>query len=115
MFSNKKKYPVDGIAQLKSDPDGFSDLFQHQHFLYVLRNSRGDFYIHSHFNAGTQKVSLLCLIEQRVPLLHLNCLDSVKMEKKYHAWNIFILLCIYSPHWAAGLNSLCKDAVQLFP
>ena len=114
-FQTKKKYPVDRIAQLKSDPDGFSDLFQHQHFLYVLRNSRGDLYIHSHFNAGTQKVSLLCLIEQRVPLLHLNCLDSVKMEKKYHTWNIFILLCIYSPHWAAGLNSLCKDAVQLFP
>lgn len=81
MFLNKK-YPEDRIAKLKNDPNGVFDLFLHQHFLYVLGNSWGDFYIHSHFNPGTWKVSLLCLKEQRVPLLNLNCLDSCEDGKE---------------------------------
>lgn len=78
----QQQYSKDRIAKLKSDSDGFSDLFLHQHFLYVLRNSQGDFYIHSHFSPRTQKVSLLYLKEQCVPLLNLNCLDSCDDRKK---------------------------------
>lgn len=36
----------------------------------------GEIFIRSHFNPGTQKVSLLFLKEQRAPLLNLNCLGS---------------------------------------
>lgn len=50
-----KIYPENRTAKLKSNPDGFSDLLLHQHFLYVLGNGWREFYIHSRFNTGTWK------------------------------------------------------------
>ena len=96
-----KKYLEDRIAKLKRNPDGFSDLFLHQHFLYVLGNSWREFYICSHFNPGTWKVSLLCLKEQHVSLLNLNCLDSCEDGKemvKYYDRNRKLIV--------DGLNSI---------
>ena len=108
-----KKYLEDRIAKLKRNPDGFSDLFLHQHFLYVLGNSWREFYICSHFNPGTWKVSLLCLKEQHVSLLNLNCLDSCEDGKEIPCLEHFhFVVCI--AYCAAGLNSLWKDVMQLF-
>lgn len=82
---------------------------------FMFLETVGEVFVCSHVNPGTQKASLRCLQERRVPLLNLNCgLDSCEDGKECHAWNVCILLCVYNPHCAAGLNSLYKDAVQLF-
>lgn len=58
MFLNKK-YPEDRVAELKSDPDGLSDLFLHQSFLSVFGNIWGDFHPFTFQSWDSESLSLV--------------------------------------------------------
>lgn len=110
-----KKYLEDRIAELKRNPDGFSDLFLHQHFLYVLGNSWREFYICSHFNPGTWKVSLLCLKEQRLSLLKPELSEQLWRWKRNTMPGTFSFCCVHCLlcSWSEFSLKRCCAAVSL--
>jgi hypothetical protein len=92
-FKQNKKIPQDRIAKLKSNPDGFSDLFLHQHFLYVLGNRWREIFMSIHISILDLESFYIVPLKATCATIKLELLwTAVKMEKKYHAWNIFILL-----------------------
>lgn len=104
MFLNNR-YPEGSMAKLKSDLDSCSYFFLHQDFVYVFGRSWSDFYKHSHFHHRTGEVPLLCLKEQCVLHLNLNCPDSCGDGKETPHLEHFHFV-VYIPYCAAGLNSL---------
>lgn len=74
MFVNKNTPKIEVLSS-RAIQTGFLTSFR-TNISFLSLEIAGEIFIRSHFNPGTQKVSLLFLEEQRAPLLNLNCLGS---------------------------------------